>query len=70
MNISPLTRNLLSVLESDNIIRLKNAKVSKYKVFEEFKNIANQNNEIKVFESENEIIVINNKHTVKRSFIV
>jgi hypothetical protein len=70
MNISPLTKNLLSILENDNILKIKNINISKYKVFEEFKILASLNQEIKVFECNNEIIVINNKHTFSRSFLV
>jgi hypothetical protein len=62
-NLLPTTRNLLCVLEEEKIIRLKKntSRNTKYLdgVFENFKNLAKQNPEIKYFEShDNQEMVI------------
>lgn len=75
-NLLPTTKNLLCVLEEEKIIRLKKntSRNTKYldSVFENFKNLAKQNPEIKFFESldNQEVIIMFDINYKISSFIV
>lgn len=75
-DLLPTTRNLLSLLKNETIIRLKKNKErgTTYldRVFEDFKRLAKTDPTLRVYESQEpyEMIVLTTKNLFRNSFII
>lgn len=70
MNLSPTTINILSLLKTKNIIRLKKIQSStrSKKVFDELLNVKQEN--IKTYLCDNEIIIVNLNYPFPDTYFV